>query len=514
MTPEELAAVEEFVLGGEAGRRARQQLADDLDTTRTWVDPEGRTPYRLSDRLWRAGETDRAAIEQVLRESLAAGEDAMQTARRLETYLLDDATSQAVQDLTGIRTALPSTRTSYPRSGRGNYAARRLARTEVVRAHGDATMKAAARNPLTKGVRWRLSNRHPKTDICDEHATDNQYDLGEGVYPHGSTPRYPAHPNCICTLSPVLDRRKADEAYQGVLDRIAERRTAPPVAPGLGDGVMDLAARTVTNPMTPEEVLERKMLALIDDDMLTMDQVGDSLEMLRAGQFSQQDIAEFIAESDRIRAAKELERFNQAGVAGRIDIDNFTTDQEAFRAWNDGNQDRMQANMTNSESSSLFRYKQGSGLNSEKRAGAVTSPDTIRIDEGLRSVFDRLIEPSPVPFKVRRGLTFRRDTLVPEYANIRAGDIIVDPGWMSTTVRNDLEMFGVGEGGDLSNLIRYQLEIYAPPGTKAAPMDWVTADKIASQEGELLLPDNTSLLIRRVEKRGNNNWKVIAEVIP
>lgn len=227
MTPEELQAVEEFVRGGEAGAAIRQQIADDLDTTREWVDPNG---YRLSDRLWRAGETDRAAIEQVLRQSLAAGEDAMQTARRLEAYLLDDATSLIVQQQTGIRLPRPfdrpSVTTRMPRSGRGNYAARRLARTEVVRAHGDATMRAAMRNPLVEGIRWRLSNRHPLTDICDERANEDHAGLGPGVYAKGDVDQYPAHPNCLCTLSPVVSRDRADQAFASVLQRIDERKVA------------------------------------------------------------------------------------------------------------------------------------------------------------------------------------------------------------------------------------------------------------------------------------------------
>jgi hypothetical protein len=99
--------------------------------------------------------------------------------------------------------------TMQPRGGHGSNPARRLARTEIVRVHGMATIEATRITPGAKGVQWRLSNRHPKLDICTEHAEYGGSDgLPTGVYTVDELPEYPAHPNEICTLVPVMESRE------------------------------------------------------------------------------------------------------------------------------------------------------------------------------------------------------------------------------------------------------------------------------------------------------------------
>ena len=188
-------AFAERIRGGAIGAAGRQAKADALDDTRSWVDPRG---FTLSDRIWSARASDRAAIEGILREGIAAGEDPLLVARRLEVYLTPEGRR--------LETTTPPVRRGTPeeyRSGKGSYAARRLARTEITRAHGQATIQAAERNPFVTGVRWNLSPSHPKVDICDEHASRDT-GLGRGVYRVRDVPRYPAHPHCLCNLAPVV----------------------------------------------------------------------------------------------------------------------------------------------------------------------------------------------------------------------------------------------------------------------------------------------------------------------
>lgn len=167
-----------FVPLGQAG-------ADAFDDTARWVDPNHR---RFSDRLWRAKHSDRAAIDRILREAIVSGDDPLLAAERLERYL-----TPAGQRVT---TELPR-----PASGRdeatGNYAARRLARTEVTRAFGQATIQAAELNPFVVGVKWNLSARHPKSDPCDENARRSSRGMDRGVYLTREAPRYPEHPQCF-----------------------------------------------------------------------------------------------------------------------------------------------------------------------------------------------------------------------------------------------------------------------------------------------------------------------------
>ena len=207
-------AVADRIRGGAFGQASRQAKADALDDTRTWIDPRGRA---LSDRLWSARASDRAAIERILREGIAAGEDPLAVARRLEVYLTPEGRR--------LTTTTPPIRRGTPeeyRSGRGSYAARRLARTEITRAHGQATIQAAARNPFVVGVRWNLSPSHPKVDICDEHA-GRDVGLGRGVYPVEAVPRYPAHPHCLCNLSPVV----AEDAIQTIVAQARREAGSP-----------------------------------------------------------------------------------------------------------------------------------------------------------------------------------------------------------------------------------------------------------------------------------------------
>lgn len=172
-------------LGGAFGEAERRRRADAWFDTESWTDPNGR---QLSQRVWLAGQSQREGIARMLREGMAAGTDPLQIAKGLEDYLTPE----------GRRTT-----TLTPRSGLGNYSSRRLARTEVTRAFGQATLFANERNPFVTASKWNLSGSHGKhADVCDERARrDNG--LGPGVYRHGDFPSYPGHPSCRCFITAV-----------------------------------------------------------------------------------------------------------------------------------------------------------------------------------------------------------------------------------------------------------------------------------------------------------------------
>jgi hypothetical protein len=178
----------------------RRALASGLDDTRRWVDPNG---YRLDDRLWRGRAADRRAIDTVLRRALAAGMSPLQTARVLEQYLTPEGMMRRTDRPVGARFDRERMAWVENLSGRGNYAARRLARTEQARAYGNASIESAQRNPWTRGVKWNLNQRHNFLDPCDVNATQDVYDLGPGVYPADAFPRFPQHPMCLCYITKV-----------------------------------------------------------------------------------------------------------------------------------------------------------------------------------------------------------------------------------------------------------------------------------------------------------------------
>ena len=128
--------------------------ADGFDPTRSWVDG---SPKRLSDRLWLARQWDRDQIDALLKHAIATGEDGLVTAKKLEQFL-----DPAFAPLAGRPADRPGQNkaivTEAPgRGGSGSFPARRLARTEITRAHGAGTIAAAEKSPFVVGVRWACS---------------------------------------------------------------------------------------------------------------------------------------------------------------------------------------------------------------------------------------------------------------------------------------------------------------------------------------------------------------------
>lgn len=198
-----------------------------FDTARTWVDPNG---YTLSDRIWQNGQDVRTAIDTLLQYHVERGTSAINIAAELEQYLTLDG-----------RRAL----TERPYGTKGLANPRRLARTEVTRAYGAATVEAARLNPMTAGVGWRLSGSHPKADECDRNAARDAFGLGRGNYPPGDVPRYPNHPHDLCYLSsvPVKD-------LNAVIDDLGRWVNGEPVAGFEDVGSVPLESRYLLDYLT------------------------------------------------------------------------------------------------------------------------------------------------------------------------------------------------------------------------------------------------------------------------
>lgn len=168
-----------------------------FDPARSWVDPAG---HKLSDRIWMSGEDLRSRIDGILDYHIQRGTNAVEVGRELELYLTYDGRINA-------KGQQVVTRTPYGQSGLARP--RTLARTEITRAYGAATTEAARVNPFVAGLRWRLSSSHPEMDQCDQRAGADTDGLGAGVYRVDNVPRYPDHPNCLCSLLPVTRQDSA-----------------------------------------------------------------------------------------------------------------------------------------------------------------------------------------------------------------------------------------------------------------------------------------------------------------
>ena len=88
---------------------------------------------------------------------------------------------------------------------KARYNAERIARTEMARAYADGQMLRYKNDDDVVALKWVLSSRHPRYDICDFYANADLYGLGKGVYPKDKFPQLPAHPHCMCRVSPVFD---------------------------------------------------------------------------------------------------------------------------------------------------------------------------------------------------------------------------------------------------------------------------------------------------------------------
>ena len=80
----------------------------------------------------------------------------------------------------------------------------RTAKTELSRAYFDSEVRAIQDDSDMVGIRWQLSYLHPRADICDYYAEQDDYGMGKGVCPTGKGYSVPAHPRCFCTVEGVL----------------------------------------------------------------------------------------------------------------------------------------------------------------------------------------------------------------------------------------------------------------------------------------------------------------------
>jgi hypothetical protein len=103
------------------------------------------------------------------------------------------------------------------------YRANRIAQTELHRAYAERQAVEIMEDEDVGFVQIRMSQTHPKTDICDYYASVDRYGLGKGVYPKALAPRPGFHPFCRCiavprtNIKPGTKWRERPEAAQSWL---------------------------------------------------------------------------------------------------------------------------------------------------------------------------------------------------------------------------------------------------------------------------------------------------------
>lgn len=117
------------------------------------------------------------------------------------------------------------------------YAAMRLARSEINNAFHAVSVQQVQDKPWVHAMQWHLSSSHPKADVCDEYAHDDQFNKGPGIFPKLEVPRKP-HPHCYCYVTPVqvdedefLDRLVNGDYDKWIADQRAMAEDRQPVVP-------------------------------------------------------------------------------------------------------------------------------------------------------------------------------------------------------------------------------------------------------------------------------------------
>lgn len=168
----------------------------------------------LSERIWGHSKRVNNILGTIAKDGIQNGEHPIEVAKRMQQYVNKGANtlvSDYPQMMERIGDMLPDNL---------SYEALRLARTEIMAAYGVSSKKATEVIPSAKGMKWSTSNANTACEKCQENATKDN-GMGAGVYSFEKLPKYPAHPNCMCQLTPEL------EDTDSFVDRLIEWTNDP-----------------------------------------------------------------------------------------------------------------------------------------------------------------------------------------------------------------------------------------------------------------------------------------------
>jgi hypothetical protein len=165
----------------------------------------------LSDRVWNSVKPFRNELEQAIGLAIGEGKSADNLAKEIQKYLNEpNKLFKRVKGEDGKLSLSLAARGYKP--GRGVYRssyknALRVARTETNMAYRTADHERWQKMPFVVGIEVRLSNSHPRYDICDPLA---------GRYPKDF--KFTGwHPQCLCFATPIM---MEDDAYDKLEDQI------------------------------------------------------------------------------------------------------------------------------------------------------------------------------------------------------------------------------------------------------------------------------------------------------
>lgn len=142
----------------------------------------------LDQRLWNITDKSVKDIDTLIKVNVLRGANAKELAKQVEKYVNPLKKLEIKNDEVGFNKNVL-------------YQASRLARTSITHSFRETQIQQAMDNPFNMGMKWELSpnhrvRMHGKTDICDDYANQNNYELGTGIFPADKMPV--GHPQCLC----------------------------------------------------------------------------------------------------------------------------------------------------------------------------------------------------------------------------------------------------------------------------------------------------------------------------
>ena len=167
--------------------------------------------FKLSSRIWDITDKNLADIKTILRENQNV--DCAKIAKMLEKYQRSDYVTTCSQYPSMMK------RLNGRVAGSLSFEAFRLARNECAEVAFKQSIERYQENPFVEAVKWLLSNnRNPKYEKlckCNDIAYEDNYGLGEGIYPKDAVPNRP-HVMCLCNIAPITGRQFKKALKEGL----------------------------------------------------------------------------------------------------------------------------------------------------------------------------------------------------------------------------------------------------------------------------------------------------------
>lgn len=143
----------------------------------------------VSERIWDLTARTESDLKRIIANGISQGNSPYEIAQQIQKYVSPNV---GAADELGIQTGPGVYRSPYRN-------AMRLARTETNRAYTQASATFYQNKPWVSEVDVTLSPDHDTADECDDLADAGPYS------PQEADGLIPAHPHCMCSLTPRID---------------------------------------------------------------------------------------------------------------------------------------------------------------------------------------------------------------------------------------------------------------------------------------------------------------------